>query len=77
MEFLFLCQREVCFNLNGHPVDIYLEVLAPGFCGEVVLDGGGLDLGELPAAAVRLVARVGAGAHAAPLVTPVPIGVSA
>ena len=55
----------------------YLEVLSPGLCGEVVLDGGGLDLGKLPAAAVCLVAGVGAGANAAPLVTPVPIRVSA
>ena len=55
----------------------YLEVLPPGFRGDVVLDGGGLDLGELLAAAVRLVAGVVAGARAAPLVTPVAVGVSA
>ena len=45
--------------------------------GDVVPDGGGLDLGELLAAAVRLLAGVLAGAVAAPLVAPVAVRVGA
>ena len=60
-----------------HATELYLEFLLSGLGGDVVPDCDGFHLGELLAAAIRLLAGVLAGAVAAPLVAAVAVRVGA